>query len=113
MRYPILVLELGAHALEFPDDLMLGIYSVLSSRVFPGCRARRGGVLVLLREIRRYFSPFGDILENFEKEAGNDLAVAQPEGPDAVRRLLLSREWKMFAGGAECSLTSIHSRHRR
>lgn len=44
--------------------------------------------------LRRYFDNIERVFERFEKEGGRDLVVARQEGPDAVRKLLMSREWE-------------------
>ena len=94
-RNLIRLLSPGAHALNFPDDAMLGVYSVFTHRVFPCSQARVGGtVVLLLRVIGQYFGEFRDVLAKFEKEGGEELAVAVESGPEAVRELLLSRSWE-------------------
>jgi hypothetical protein len=93
---------------------MLGIYSKLTSRVFPRRLAREGGTLILLlREIKQYFAPFEGITERFEREAGQDLTEAKKEGPGAVRRLLLSREWKSLQVVRNIPRVLHRTRHRR
>jgi hypothetical protein len=71
--------------LNFPDDASLGIYSVFTDRAFPLNLAKENGMLVLfLRNIEKYFGPFENVLKEFRKEAGKDLAVADTEGSHAV-----------------------------
>ena len=73
---------------------MLGVYSALTDRIFPIHKAKKDGTLaLLLHHIKEYFSSFEDVMGDFEKEAGDELRVAEKEGPAGVRRLLLSREW--------------------
>jgi hypothetical protein len=95
MRNLISLLSPGARALNFPDDAILGIYSVLTRRIYHRDLAKENGTLVLLlRKIAKYWGPFKLVLENFRSEAGLGLTVVQDEGPHAVRRLLLSRQWE-------------------
>ena len=94
-RNLIRLLSPGAHALNFPDDAMLGVYSYFTHRVFPCSQARTGATLaLLLRVIGQYFGEFRDVLGKFETEGGEELAIAVESGPDAVRELLLSRNWE-------------------
>jgi len=73
---------------------MLGVYSALTNRIFPIQEAKEDGTLaLLLRTIRGYLRSFEDVMGAFEEEAGDELLVAEEEGPAGVRRLLLSRKW--------------------
>jgi len=73
---------------------MLGVYSAVTDRVFPPEGAKQGGTLSrLLRPIGRYLNESGEVSKAFKREAGSELREAKKEGHDAVRRLLLSRDW--------------------
>jgi len=76
---------------------MLGVYSYLTSRVFPAKRAKKGGTLaLLLRPIGRYLGESEEVVQAFKRLAGGELQEAKKEGHDGVRELLLSREWACF-----------------
>jgi len=73
---------------------MLGVYSAQTNRIFPIRAAKKDGTLALLvRPIKGYLDSFEDVMGAFEEEAGDELWVAEEEGPAGVRRLLLSRKW--------------------
>jgi len=79
---------------------MLGVYSSLTSRVFPGKGAKIDGTLALLfRPIGKYFheSKSKKVMLAFTLEAGPELQEAKSEGHNGVRKLLLSREWACFS----------------
>ncbi|KAG0131500.1 hypothetical protein HOY82DRAFT_485191 [Tuber indicum] len=83
-----------ARELQFPSNLMLGVYSALTNRVFPLDAVDRQGTLVLLLQpIKVYLRSFDDVMREFDKEAGYELQEAEEEGRVGIRRLLLSREW--------------------
>ncbi|PUU82758.1 hypothetical protein B9Z19DRAFT_1074162 [Tuber borchii] len=80
--------------LQFPNNLMLGVYSALTNRVFPIEEVEEDGTLVLLlHRIKLFLTRFEDVMKDFEEEAGDELRGAEEEGRVGVRRLLLSREW--------------------
>ncbi|KAG0638355.1 hypothetical protein HOY80DRAFT_888064 [Tuber brumale] len=83
-----------ARELQFPDNLMLGVYSALTNRVFPIQSVDRDGTLVLLlHRIKLFLENFSGVVHKFEEEAGDELQEAEEEGRVGIRRLLLSREW--------------------
>jgi len=83
-----------ARELEFPDNLMLGVYSALTNRVFPVQIAKEDGMLaLLLHRIRVFLKGFKDLVQDFREEAGDELLVAEDEGRVAIRILLLSGQW--------------------
>ena len=96
----IKILSPGARALNFPNDAMLAIYSKCMSRVFPRERANdRGTLILLLRLIKQYFGNFATVFGEFRSEVGAGVVKrAREEGPDAMRKLLLSREWRSLRG---------------
>lgn len=95
----IQLLSPAARALNFPDNAMLAVYSKFMDRVFPRDLAESDGTLILLlRLISRYFGAFDSVFGSFKREGGGDLVRAKEEGPAAVRRLLLSREWESLHG---------------
>jgi len=80
--------------LQFPNNLMLGVYSALTTRVFPVSIAKEDGTLVLLlHRIRKFLKGFKLLMRDFREEAGDELEAAEEEGRVAIRTLLLSREW--------------------
>ena len=80
--------------LQFPDSVMLGVYSALTNRVFPVQVAKEDGTLaLLLHRIRRVLKRFERLMQDFREEAGDELEAAEEEGRVAIRALLLSREW--------------------
>ncbi|RPA93926.1 hypothetical protein L873DRAFT_1815275 [Choiromyces venosus 120613-1] len=88
------ILKPFAIELQFPSNLMLGVYSALTNRVFPiEVVDKKGTLVLLLHHIKTYLEKFEYIMEKFEEEAGDELAEAEEEGRVGVRRLLLSREW--------------------
>ncbi|CUS11181.1 unnamed protein product [Tuber aestivum] len=88
------LLKPRATELQFPNNLMLGVYSALTNRVFPKELARQGGTLaLLLHNIMLYLVGFDYVMREFENEAGDELKTAEEEGRVGVRRLLLSRKW--------------------
>ena len=96
------LLKPRAALLKFPNNRMLGVYSTLTDRVFPIEEAKEGRTLVLLlRPIKKYLrgSTGSRALGAFKKEAGDELRDAKKEGHVAVRKLLLSREWKSLPLG--------------
>jgi hypothetical protein len=83
-----------ARELQFPSNLMLGVYSALTNRVFPiDVVDRQGTLVLLLQPIKVYLRSFDDVMREFEEEAVDELQEAEEEGRVGIRRLLLSREW--------------------
>ncbi|PWW73511.1 hypothetical protein C7212DRAFT_347014 [Tuber magnatum] len=95
-----------ASELQFPNNLMLGVYSALTNRVFPKEAARENGTLVLLlHRIKLYLQKFDAVMRDFMKEAGDELKEAEEEGRVGIRRLLLSRNWASL-GSLKSALSS-------
>ncbi|PUU82759.1 hypothetical protein B9Z19DRAFT_1120145 [Tuber borchii] len=83
--------------LQFPNDMILGVYSFLTGRVYPAPRASKDGTLVLLlQRIKRYWEGSEAAARRFGMEAGDELQVAKQQGRLGIRRLLLSRPWECF-----------------
>ncbi|PUU82757.1 hypothetical protein B9Z19DRAFT_1120143 [Tuber borchii] len=88
------LLKPRAIEVQFPNKMMLGVYSALTNRVFPVSVAKADGTLALLLNfIKRVLKGFGGVMRRFKKEAGDELRAAKKEGRVAIRSLLLSREW--------------------
>lgn len=75
---------------------MLAVYSALTRRVFSHHhRAKPCGALdLLLCVICHYFDKAKNAEKGHNGEGGEDLSEAVDEGSDAVRELLLTREWE-------------------
>ena len=87
-----------ARELRFKNDMMLGVYSSLTSRVFPRKRANPKGTLaLLLRPIGGYLGESDDVMQAFKRQAGGgELQEAKKGGHAGVREFLQSRDWPCF-----------------
>ncbi|PUU82760.1 hypothetical protein B9Z19DRAFT_327503 [Tuber borchii] len=87
-----------ATELQFPNEMMLGVYSSLTGRVFPFNVASKNGILaLLLHPLKGFWKGRECVTRKFKREAGDELqATMEREGCAGVRRLILSREWDCF-----------------
>ncbi|PUU82761.1 hypothetical protein B9Z19DRAFT_966650, partial [Tuber borchii] len=91
------LLKPRATELQFPNEMMLGVYSSLTGRVFPFNVASKNGILaLLLHPLKKFWKGRECVTQKFKREAGDELQAARGEGCAEVRRLILSREWDCF-----------------